>query len=90
MNTGTIVLLVILAILVVLAIAFRQKVAAGWARLRQFYGEVMQEMKRVSWPTKDHVVNSTVVVGIATFFLMVVIGVVDWVFGQLVGLIFRV
>ena len=36
--------------------------------IRQFYHEVVLEMKKVSWPTRTEVVNTTMIVVIALFF----------------------
>ena len=36
----------------------------------------------------NRLINSTILVGIATLILMVIIGVVDTIFGRLVGMIF--
>jgi len=49
---------------------------------------VITEMKKVAWPTQEHVVNSTLVVGFATVALMIIIGGIDRLFGTLVEFIF--
>jgi len=36
--------------------------------IRQFFHEVALEMKKVSWPTRTEVVNTTMIVVIALFF----------------------
>jgi preprotein translocase subunit SecE len=36
--------------------------------IRQFFHEVSTEMKKVSWPSRTEVVNTTIVVIIAVFF----------------------
>lgn len=43
-------------------------VTTKWANLAQFYREVKQEMKRVTWPTRDEVSSTTLVVMIAVLF----------------------
>ena len=41
----------------------------GWlANLRHFWHEVVLEMKKVSWPTRTEVINTTIIVVIAVFF----------------------
>ena len=41
----------------------------GWlGGVQQFYHDVGLEMKKVSWPTKTEVINTTMVVVIAVFF----------------------
>lgn len=42
--------------------------AVKWAATTQFYREVKQEMKRVTWPTRNEVSSTTVVVVVAVFF----------------------
>ncbi len=37
-------------------------------RLKQFYHDVKVEMKKVSWPTRQEVINTTIVVIVAVFF----------------------
>jgi preprotein translocase subunit SecE len=50
-------------------------------RSTQFYGDVRGEVKKVSWPGRDEVVGTTVVVIGAVFFFGVYLGVVDYVLG---------
>jgi preprotein translocase subunit SecE len=38
-----------------------------WRRLKAFLNEVVVETKKVTWPTKQEVVNTTTVVIIASF-----------------------
>lgn len=41
----------------------------GWlANVRQFWHEVALEMKKVSWPTRTEVINTTIVVVVSVFF----------------------
>jgi preprotein translocase SecE subunit len=82
------ILLGLAAILAVVALANLKRLIALWARTQEFYREVVGEMRKVAWPTQEHVVNSTVVVGIAVIGLMVIIGGVDRLFGTLVEFIF--
>ena len=42
---------------------------AGWlGDVRQFIREVVLEMKKVSWPTRAEVINTTMIVVVAVFF----------------------
>jgi preprotein translocase subunit SecE len=50
-------------------------------RSTQFYGDVRGEVKKVSWPGRDEVVGTTIVVIAAVFFFGVYLGVVDYVLG---------
>ena len=65
-----------------------KRISGLWAKLRVFYDEVFVEMKKVAWPTKDHVVNSTILVGVISLAMVVMVGIVDKIFGELVALIF--
>lgn len=82
------ILLALAAIVVLILLANAKRLVALWGRLREFYGEIVLEMRKVAWPTQDHVINSTVVVGVATVAMMVVIGGIDRLFGTLVEIIF--
>lgn len=50
----------------------------------QFLREVRQELKKVAWPTRSEVVNYTIVVLVATAFLIAVTFGFDYLFGELV------
>ena len=50
-------------------------------RSTQFYGDVRGEVKKVSWPGRDEVIGTTVVVIITVFFFGVYLGVVDYIYG---------
>jgi preprotein translocase subunit SecE len=58
-------------------------------RVQQFVREVMAEFRRVTWPSRDDVVNSTVVVLVVVFALAVFLWAVDvglsWLVGRIVG-----
>jgi preprotein translocase subunit SecE len=58
-----------------------EKVKDWSKRTTQFYGEVRGEIKKVSWPGRDEVTGTTVVVIAAVFFFGVYLGVVDYVLG---------
>jgi preprotein translocase subunit SecE len=54
-----------------------EKIKDWSVRTTEFYGDVRGEMKKVSWPGRDEVVGTTVVVIAAVFFFGVFLGVVD-------------
>jgi preprotein translocase subunit SecE len=58
-------------------------------RIQQFFHDVMAEFRRVTWPSRDDVVNSTVVVLVVVFALAAFLWAVDislaWVVGRIVG-----
>jgi len=82
------VLALIVVILTALFVANFSKFVAFLGSLRTFYYEVRAEMKRVSWPTRDEVISSTLLVGVATVVLTVLVGGVDSVLGAVVGIFF--
>ena len=51
------------------------------ARSKQFYLDVRSEMKKVSWPNRQEVVSTTIVVVVAVFFFGIYLGLVDRVLG---------
>ena len=59
-----------------------EKVKDWSQRSTQFYGDVRSEIKKVSWPGREEVTGTTVVVIIAVFFFGIYLGVVDYVLGQ--------
>jgi len=50
-----------------------------WAQsAKQFYSDVRSEMKKVSWPARQEVFGTTVVVVVAVFFFGLYLGLVDY------------
>ena len=45
---------------------------------REFFSEVRGEMRKVAWPTRPEVINSTMVVLIAVIFMGASIFALDW------------
>jgi preprotein translocase SecE subunit len=56
--------------------------------LRRFIGEVKFEMEKVTWPGRDEVQNSTVLVLFVTVLLSLMCFVFDWIFVNLFGVIY--
>ena len=56
-------------------------------RIRKYIGEVRIEATKVSWPTRDEVRESTVVVLVAVFIIAVFIYLIDFGIGRIVGAI---
>jgi preprotein translocase subunit SecE len=48
---------------------------------KQFYADVRSEMKKVSWPNRQEVFGTTIVVIVAVFFFGIYLGVVDQILG---------
>lgn len=58
-------------------------------KAKQFLNEAKQELKKVTWPTKQQTMSSTWVVLGVTFVLAIFLGLVDLVFSKFIGLILR-
>jgi preprotein translocase subunit SecE len=57
--------------------------------IRKFYRETTAELKKVSWPTRSEAIHLTRVVLIVIFVMSTFLGLLDYVFTQLFGLILR-
>ena len=51
-----------------------------WTRLKTFLTEVSVETKKVTWPTKSEVINTTTVVVIASFIFGVYLYLCDLIY----------
>ena len=51
-----------------------------WKRLKTFLSEVVVETKKVTWPSKQEVINTTTVVVIASFIFGIYLYLCDLVF----------
>ncbi len=60
-----------------------------WTRLKTFLHEVVIETKKVSWPSRDEVVATTVVVIAASFVFGIFLYVCDLVFFRLVDWVIK-
>ena len=57
-------------------------------KIKQFVSDVTKEMKKVSWPTKEQLKESTMVVIITTLIFTVVIYIIDFAFGEILKFMF--
>jgi preprotein translocase subunit SecE len=58
-------------------------------RVREFVREVLAEFRKVTWPSRQELINSTAVVVVLTAVIAVFLGVVDVSLTRLVELILR-
>jgi preprotein translocase subunit SecE len=65
-----------------------KKLALFFKSLKIFFDEVTLEMSKVTWPSRDEVVNSTVLVGVTTIALTVIVMLVDSIFQQILRTMF--
>jgi preprotein translocase subunit SecE len=62
----------------------RQPAARERVTPRQYISEVNSELRRVNWPTRNEVVNYTIVVLVTLAFFTALIAGLDYVFGEAV------
>jgi len=55
----------------------------------KFVGEVKVEMSKVTWSTREELIQSTIIVLSVMAFLAVFIGIVDFIFSHLVKFLLR-
>ena len=55
--------------------------------IRKFYRETIAELRKVSWPTRSEAINLTKVVLVVIFLMGAFLGILDYLFTQLFGLI---
>jgi preprotein translocase subunit SecE len=66
------------------------KGVAGWfTGLRDFFGEVRNELKRVSWPSRKEVYATTFVVIVTSIFFGVYLWVVDLALDRAMTQVFK-
>ncbi|MFZ5437662.1 MAG: preprotein translocase subunit SecE [Patescibacteria group bacterium] len=58
-------------------------------RLLQYFREVIQEIKKVSWPTKEQTYNKTFLVVVVSLVAALYIGGLDYVFARLMAIVLR-
>ena len=66
--------------------AKKKKSTRGNAIVR-FYRETVGELRKVTWPTRQEAINLTIIVLIVTFGMSAFLGMLDYLFSQLFGLI---
>ena len=58
-------------------------------KIKKFFTEVIVELKKVSWSTKNEVLESTWIVIVSSFFLGIFIGITDLVLSKAIELIIK-
>ena len=56
-------------------------------KAKKFFGEVISELKKVTWPTRKDLIAYSVAVAVFVAIFAVLCGGVDWIFNALLGLI---
>ena len=57
-------------------------------RIKQFLSETRTELKKVTWPTREELKESTYVVIVSTILVTVFIGIVDQILSRMIRLVF--
>ena len=57
-------------------------------RIRLFLSETRTELKKVTWPTREELRESTYVVIVSTFIVTIFVGVVDQILSRIIRLVF--
>ncbi len=58
-------------------------------KIKKFFVNVKAEMTKVSWPTRDELLNSTVVVVISVAIMGLYIGFIDLFYAYIIGKIIK-
>jgi preprotein translocase subunit SecE len=56
-------------------------------RLKLFFSETRTELKKVTWPTRQELKESTIVVIVSTFIVTIFVGVVDQIISRIIRLV---
>jgi preprotein translocase subunit SecE len=59
-----------------------------FSKIKNFLAETRNELKKVTWPTKEELKESTRVVIVASLILTAFIGIVDQILSRIIKLIF--
>lgn len=57
-------------------------------KIKKFLKEVVAEMRKVTWPTRDELVGSTIVVIVVSLIVAIFIGIVDRILSFAVKAVF--
>lgn len=57
-------------------------------RIKTYLSETRTELKKVTWPSRQDLIDSTKVVIVATLIVTVFIGIVDQVLSRIIKLVF--
>ncbi len=56
-------------------------------RIKLFLSETRTELKKVTWPTRQELKESTIVVIVSTFIVTIFVGVVDQIISRVIRLV---
>ncbi len=67
-----------------------EKVKAFFEQAAQFFREVKVELQKVTFPTRQETVGSTIVVLVLTVILAIYLGFSDWALARIVKMLLQV
>lgn len=59
------------------------------SKIWKFIREARQELKKVNWPSRKELIESTKVVIVSSLLMILFIGLVDYVYSKLINLLFK-
>ena len=59
-------------------------------RIKRWFKETAGELRKVSWPTREEALALTRIVLIVTIIMSVILGILDFIFARLVGLLVNI
>ena len=60
-----------------------------FGKIKKFIAEVITELKKVSWSTKQELIDATKIVIISSAFLGIYIAIIDFILSKFLGVIIR-
>jgi len=69
---------------------FAERVRGTIAGTKRFFGEVRDEMRKVTWPDRPQLVNSTWVILIFVLIVSAIIFVMDWSVSGIIDIVINV
>ena len=60
-----------------------------FTKVQNFIGEVLAEMKKVSWTTRRELIDSTLIVILSSFLLGIFVGIIDYAFSRGIAVIIK-
>lgn len=64
-----------------------ESITTRWGRTKAFFTEVTAELKKVTWPQRKEVSNTTIVVIVSVFIFGIYLYLVDLIFAQVIRFI---
>jgi len=58
-------------------------------KISNYFKSILSEMKKVSWMTRDQIINSTIIVGVFAIIISIFLFVLDYGLSELVKVLFN-